>query len=213
VKKEDIDIEFNDTVLVLSGQHRRDPSTTSAQDINVKHDRTDQQTQERTDRSPEPADYKPNQYPQSNQYQQKPPNENQPQQQPSNGHQPQQPQTEYQQPPQQQPSNGYQPQPPQTEYQQQPQQQQSTEHQSSQQYNQQQPAEYHKIKKPHHSKDDEDYEKIHIQERRYGYFSRSIQLPSNIRNDVDIHAKLENGVLRVKIPKSNERPKRKISIL
>ncbi len=41
----------------------------------------------------------------------------------------------------------------------------------------------------------------HIQERRYGSFSRSISLPPNVKAD-DITGKFENGLLKLKLPKS-----------
>ena len=48
---------------------------------------------------------------------------------------------------------------------------------------------------------------IHIQERRYGSFSRSIALPPNVKPD-DITAKFENGLLELKLPKSSQTGKR-----
>ena len=41
----------------------------------------------------------------------------------------------------------------------------------------------------------------HIQERRYGSFSRSVSLPPNVKVD-DITAKFENGLLELNLPKS-----------
>ncbi|CAG8750634.1 4938_t:CDS:2 [Dentiscutata erythropus] len=41
----------------------------------------------------------------------------------------------------------------------------------------------------------------HIQERRYGTFTRTLSLPSNIKAD-NITAKFEHGVLELKLPKS-----------
>ncbi|CAG8496830.1 7272_t:CDS:2 [Funneliformis caledonium] len=41
----------------------------------------------------------------------------------------------------------------------------------------------------------------HVQERRYGSFSRSIALPSNVKPD-DITAKFENGLLELSLPKT-----------
>ena len=53
------------------------------------------------------------------------------------------------------------------------------------------------------TKKDEKYEEgnTHIQERRYGSFTRSISLPPNVKAD-DITAKFENGLLELKLPKS-----------
>jgi hypothetical protein len=55
-------------------------------------------------------------------------------------------------------------------------------------------------------------DKFHVQERPYGQFSRSIELPNNIMSDDEFHASLENGVLRIRLPKNNERPRKKITI-
>jgi HSP20 family molecular chaperone IbpA len=205
VKKEDIDVELHDSVLVLSGQHGQDiPSTAQAQEINIDRDN------------------QPSKYPQS-QYQQQPPQQYQQQPQPQQYQQPQQPQQPQQHQQHQQPQQPQQPQ----QYQQPPP-QQSTEAQKFQQsvdkkynlsneQNQQQSTEqqpngsqqYQHIKRRPHQ---ESGEKFHVQERPYGYFSRSVQLPSNIRTDDDFYASLENGVLTIKIPKSNEKPKKKIAI-
>ncbi|CAG8548960.1 17191_t:CDS:2 [Dentiscutata heterogama] len=65
------------------------------------------------------------------------------------------------------------------------------------------------------TKKDEKYEKgnTHIQERRYGSFTRAITLPCNVKV-TDISAKFENGILEVKLPKDeSEKPSgRKIEI-
>nr|CAG8597725.1 350_t:CDS:2 [Entrophospora candida] len=50
----------------------------------------------------------------------------------------------------------------------------------------------------------------HIQERRWGSFSRTLALPRNVKAD-EIVAKYENGVLEVKIPKA-EHTGKKITI-
>ncbi|KAF0542802.1 HSP20-like chaperone [Gigaspora margarita] len=52
------------------------------------------------------------------------------------------------------------------------------------------------------TKKDEKYKEgnTHIQERRYGAFSRTITLPRNVKTE-GIYAKFENGILEVKIPK------------
>ncbi|CAG8617845.1 5242_t:CDS:2 [Acaulospora colombiana] len=52
------------------------------------------------------------------------------------------------------------------------------------------------------NKQDQRYKEgnTHIQERRYGSFSRTISLPPNAKSD-DITAKFEQGILEVKIPK------------
>jgi HSP20 family protein len=53
-----------------------------------------------------------------------------------------------------------------------------------------------------------DREQYRVRERRWGSFSRSIQLPSAVRAD-EIEASYQNGVLRLHIPKTDEvKPKR-----
>ncbi|WP_342253330.1 Hsp20/alpha crystallin family protein [Spiroplasma endosymbiont of Zeiraphera isertana] len=51
----------------------------------------------------------------------------------------------------------------------------------------------------------------HIQERYYGSFSRSINLPSNISEE-SIDANFKNGILIVKIPKKEQTKTKKITI-
>ncbi|CAG8819887.1 44069_t:CDS:2 [Gigaspora margarita] len=50
---------------------------------------------------------------------------------------------------------------------------------------------------------DEKYKEgtTHIQERRYGSFTRTLSLPSNVKAE-NITAKFEHGVLELKLPKS-----------
>ncbi|KAF0506733.1 HSP20-like chaperone [Gigaspora margarita] len=50
---------------------------------------------------------------------------------------------------------------------------------------------------------DEKYKEgtTHIQERRYGTFTRTLSLPSNVKAE-NITAKFEHGVLELKLPKS-----------
>lgn len=48
----------------------------------------------------------------------------------------------------------------------------------------------------------------HLRERRFGAFSRAISLPSSVKAD-DIQAAYEDGILTLKMPKSEEvKPKR-----
>ncbi|CAG8517671.1 12431_t:CDS:2 [Ambispora leptoticha] len=63
------------------------------------------------------------------------------------------------------------------------------------------------------TKQDQKYKEgnTHIQERRFGKYSRSISLPSNVKSD-EIAAKFEHGVLEVKIPKSENAIPKKITI-
>jgi len=62
-------------------------------------------------------------------------------------------------------------------------------------------------------KDDSEITKgeYHIRERRFGSFSRSISLPSTVRAD-DIQADYEDGILTLKLPKSEEVKPRRIQV-
>jgi HSP20 family protein len=51
----------------------------------------------------------------------------------------------------------------------------------------------------------------HLSERRYGSFSRSFVLPRDVEQD-KISAHFENGILRVRIPKSEKARRRKIEV-
>ncbi|CAG8489378.1 1676_t:CDS:2 [Cetraspora pellucida] len=64
------------------------------------------------------------------------------------------------------------------------------------------------------TKKDEKYKEgnTHIQERRYGSFTRSITLPRNIKTS-DITAKFEHGILEINLPKDESKTSgRKINI-
>ncbi|CAG8632584.1 7974_t:CDS:2 [Cetraspora pellucida] len=64
------------------------------------------------------------------------------------------------------------------------------------------------------TKKDEKYKEgnTHIQERRYGSFTRSITLPRNIKTS-DITAKFEHGILEINLPKDESKTSgRKIDI-
>jgi HSP20 family protein len=52
---------------------------------------------------------------------------------------------------------------------------------------------------------------FHRIERRFGSFQRSIALPTTVKADA-IQASLENGILRLEIPKAEEVKPRKISV-
>lgn len=55
---------------------------------------------------------------------------------------------------------------------------------------------------------EEEGERYHLRERRYGTFSRSITLPAGIDGD-KIDARFENGILKLHLPKVEEvKPKR-----
>ena len=50
--------------------------------------------------------------------------------------------------------------------------------------------------------------RYHLKERRYGSFSRSVTLPTNIHSE-DIDGSYEAGILTLKLPKSEDvKPKR-----
>ena len=51
----------------------------------------------------------------------------------------------------------------------------------------------------------------HRVERRYGSFQRTIALPSTVKSD-SIQASLDNGLLRLDIPKAEEVKPRRISV-
>jgi len=208
VKKEDVDIEFHDSVLVISGDHKRETISFASQEINVKQQKTDPQYQsnpqqidqyQQTQQSPNPQQI--DQYQQTQQSHQQRPTEYQSNQQPL-----QQQSNEYPYQSNQQP----------TEYQSNQQATDFPTNQHNQNGQQGEYQEFHRLKKsqppPQANGNQATYEKLHIQERRYGQFSRSIQLPTNIRNDVDFNANLEDGVLKIRVPKSSEKPRRKIRI-
>ena len=53
--------------------------------------------------------------------------------------------------------------------------------------------------------------RYHLRERRYGTFSRSISIPTQVKSDA-IEAKYENGVLYLHLPKTEEVKPRRIPI-
>jgi HSP20 family protein len=52
---------------------------------------------------------------------------------------------------------------------------------------------------------------VHRQERPHGEFSRSLKLPFRVESN-SVSAAFQNGILRVKLPRSEEEKPRKISI-
>jgi HSP20 family protein len=52
---------------------------------------------------------------------------------------------------------------------------------------------------------------LHLRERRFGSFSRSIRLPNAINSD-HIEATCENGVLTIQLPKAEETKPRRINV-
>lgn len=61
------------------------------------------------------------------------------------------------------------------------------------------------------TEDRQEKERFVLQERRYGKFSRSLRLPSNVDAE-KVTADYENGVLKVFVPKSEVAQPRKIAI-
>jgi HSP20 family protein len=57
----------------------------------------------------------------------------------------------------------------------------------------------------------EDNTRYHRQERNYGKFSRSIQLPFNV-NASKVEANFKDGILSITLPKAEEDKPRKISV-
>ena len=54
-------------------------------------------------------------------------------------------------------------------------------------------------------------ERYHLRERRYGAFMRSLTLPATVKADM-IEAKHEDGVLTVRLPKTEEDKPKKIAV-
>ncbi len=54
-------------------------------------------------------------------------------------------------------------------------------------------------------------DRFHLRERRFGHFTRSVNLPVGVKAD-DIDAQYENGVLVLTLPKAEETKPRKISV-
>jgi len=224
VGKEDLDVEFHNTLLVISGQNKQDPHNVPNSQIGVDKDNQQStgphhqqqstgpqyqqqstgpqyqqqstgqqplephQNQDRKDKQPEYQPYYPSQPGEQQHYQQ---------QSSEQGHQQQPDERRHQQQPDEQ---RYQQQPDERRYQQ----------QAGQQH--QQPDETQNYQHLPKFRQRTQGERIHVQERPYGYFSRSIQLPNNIKSDDDFYANLSNGVLKIKIPKSNDKPRKKITI-
>lgn len=67
------------------------------------------------------------------------------------------------------------------------------------------------IKGEHRQEKKREEQRMHIMERRYGSFHRTITLPENAQMD-QITADYENGLLLISIPKDQNKPPRKIQI-
>ena len=63
----------------------------------------------------------------------------------------------------------------------------------------------------HEEKEEKTGQKFHRVERRTGSYARSVWLPSPV-DDSQVEAKLENGVLKVKLPKTSNAQKRRIRV-
>ena len=58
---------------------------------------------------------------------------------------------------------------------------------------------------------DEKEADYHVIERSYGAFTRSVQLPKEVRHD-KISASYKNGILKITLPKSEEAKKKEVKI-
>ena len=58
---------------------------------------------------------------------------------------------------------------------------------------------------------EEKEENYHLIERSFGSFSRSIQLPTEVKSD-KISASYKNGILKIVLPKSEEAKKKEVKI-
>jgi HSP20 family protein len=58
---------------------------------------------------------------------------------------------------------------------------------------------------------EEKEENVHLVERSYGSFTRSVQLPKEVKSD-KIEASYKDGVLKVVLPKSEEAKKKEVKI-
>jgi HSP20 family protein len=63
--------------------------------------------------------------------------------------------------------------------------------------------------KKHETKTED--ETFYRSERSYGAFERSFSLPGYVNNE-DVHAKLEDGVLTIRLPRREEAKSREITI-
>jgi len=61
------------------------------------------------------------------------------------------------------------------------------------------------------SEEEKEGEQYHLRERRYGRFSRSVNLPAMVDSD-KADANFENGVLTLHLPKSEETKPKRISV-
>lgn len=57
----------------------------------------------------------------------------------------------------------------------------------------------------------DDQTTVHIQERRYGAFNRSITLPLNVDSE-KVEARYDNGILSIRLPKAAEARPRQVKV-
>lgn len=67
------------------------------------------------------------------------------------------------------------------------------------------------IKGETRSEESREEEKVHLRERRFGSFMRSISLPTPVESD-NVNATYENGVLTLSIPKAEAVKPKRISV-
>lgn len=67
------------------------------------------------------------------------------------------------------------------------------------------------IKGEFKSEEEDERETVHIMERRYGKFQRTVPLPDNVDTD-DVEAVFDDGVLKLSLPKSEEAKPKRISV-
>ena len=67
------------------------------------------------------------------------------------------------------------------------------------------------LRAEHKEEKEEKKDNYHLRERRFGSFSRSFRLPDHVAAD-KVEASMENGVLTVKLPKTEEAAPRRIDV-
>ena len=67
------------------------------------------------------------------------------------------------------------------------------------------------IKGETHSDESREDEKVHLRERRFGSFMRSISLPTPVESD-NVEATCENGILTLSIPKAEATKPKRIAV-
>jgi HSP20 family protein len=67
------------------------------------------------------------------------------------------------------------------------------------------------VKGEYKAEEEREEGRMHVQERRYGSFQRSVSLPTTVNTDA-AEAKFEDGVLKVTLPKTEEAKPKRISV-